>query len=171
MARQPGLISTQESITRQCDWPVWPTDHKPKQRRQIITEVGPQQRILQLAQAQLFAAIYRQTVDQRQLLRHLVAGMSISLPRRLKIGAIVFALDAGAHTQQINNNPQQQRHHAEKQPVGQPQNAPHHHHPGGGQQQRLRQRKPMQPMEHHFQAMIQLPVLPQLEQTFPRQNQ
>ncbi|MNE60769.1 hypothetical protein D3C80_1559390 [compost metagenome] len=163
MARQPGLVSTQEGVARQRNRPIRPADHEPEQRCQIITEVNPQQRILQFTQAQLFAAIHRQTVDQCQLLRHLVAGMSISLPRRFQIGAIVFTLDARTHTQQINDNPQQQRHYAEKQPLRQPQNAPDHHHPGQGHQQHLRQREPMQPMKNHLQAMVQLPMLTQLE--------
>ena len=126
---------------------------------------------MQLAQAQLFAAVHRQTVDQRQLFRHLIAGVSIALPRRFQVGAVVFALDAGADAQQIDDDPQQQRHHAEEQPVRQPQNAPDDHHPGGGHRQRLRQRNPMQPLKHHFETVIQLPVFSQLKQALPCQNQ
>ncbi|SVK48477.1 Uncharacterised protein [Acinetobacter baumannii] len=114
VARQPGLIGAQEGISRQRDRPVRPKDHEPEQRCQVITEVDPQQRVLQLAQAQLFTAIHRQTVDQGQLFRHLIAGMGIPLPRRFQVSAIVFALDAGADAQQIDDDPQQQRHHAEE---------------------------------------------------------
>ncbi|MNL47124.1 hypothetical protein D3C87_1698910 [compost metagenome] len=97
--------------------------------------------------------------------------MGIPLPSGLQIGPIVFTLDPCADTQQINDDPQQQRHYAEKQPLSQPQDPADHHHPGQSHQQRLRQRKAVQPMKHYLQAMVQLPMLTQLEQTFPRQNQ
>ena len=74
VARQPGLIGAQEGISRQRDRPVRPkttNQNSGARYRKLIHSSA----FCSSRRRQLFTAVHRQTVDQRQLFRHLIAGM------------------------------------------------------------------------------------------------
>ncbi len=171
MTRQPRLPRTQKCISHQQYRAPGPANHKPEQRREIVAEVNPHQRVLQFAQVFPFVAIDRNTVDERQLFCHRLMRIGVVMARRFQIGMIMQAHRPGTDAQQPNSDPEQQLQHAEKQSFQRQQTNHHHRHRQQHHQQRAQQREPVLLAKQRRQVMIQLPVLAHFEQAFPAQNQ
>ena len=97
VARQPCLPGAQYAVgDKRQRAPGAPHD-KPEKRRQIVSIVNPQQRILQFAKVLTLITARRHAVNQRQLAGHGIAGATVIARRRFQIGMVVQPNFAGAN--------------------------------------------------------------------------
>ena len=109
VARQPRLPGAQYAVSDKRQRPPRAPHHKPEKRRQVISIVNPQQRILQLTQIFTLIAARRYAVDQRQLAGHGIAGATVIARRRFQIGMIMQPNLACPDAQQAQQDPEHQQ--------------------------------------------------------------